>query len=102
MAPRTATIFGSSGDGDVTCIACGETVARDDAREYDKHGDRWSRDGKTFEYLCKPCHRDCCHQKREGLEATLVDAGAGETDQETFLRRYCEVVETADASTRDR
>lgn len=75
----------------VTCIACGETLAREDAREYDKHGDRWSREGKEFEYLCKPCHRDCCHQCRNGLEQTLVAAGAGRTDRKTFLRRFCEL-----------
>jgi len=75
----------------VTCIACGETLAREDAREYDKHGDRWSREGKEFEYLCKPCHRDCCHQRRNGLEQTLVAAGAGRTDRKTFLRRFCEL-----------
>jgi len=78
----------------VTCIACGETIDRENAREYDKHGDRWNREGKEFEYLCKPCHRDGCHQNRDGLEETLVAAGAGRTDRETFLRRYCELVAT--------
>ncbi|WP_257301090.1 hypothetical protein [Haloarchaeobius sp. FL176] len=77
-------------DEQVTCIACGDEVARDDAREYDKHGDRWSRDGKQFEYLCKPCYRECCHQNRDGLEEKLVAADAGRTDQRTFLRRFCE------------
>ncbi|RLM88651.1 hypothetical protein D3D02_11690 [Halobellus sp. Atlit-38R] len=87
----TAPTVGKDGtDQQVTCIACGETVARDDAREYDKHGDRWSRKGKEFEYLCKPCHRKCCHQNRDGLEETLVAAGAGQTDQKTFLRQFCE------------
>ena len=81
-------------DEQVTCIACGDEVARDDAREYDKHGDRWSRDGKQFEYLCKPCYGEYCHQNRDGLEETLVAAGAGRTDRETFLRRYCELVAT--------
>jgi len=79
------------GDG-VICIACGETVPRDDAREYDKYGDRWTREGKEFEFLCKPCYRDCCHQPRDGLEATLSRAGAGETDRSSFLRRYREHV----------
>jgi hypothetical protein len=79
-------------DDDVTCIGCGTRVPRSDAREYDKHGDRWSRNGKRFEYLCKPCHRDCCHQPHDGLEATLVDVGAGEVDTDTFLRRYFAVV----------
>jgi hypothetical protein len=79
-------------DDDVTCIGCGTTVSRSEAREYDKHGDRWSRDGKRFEYLCKPCHRNCCHQPRDGLESTLVDAGAGEVETATFLRQYFAVV----------
>ena len=78
-------------DRQVTCIACGETLDREDAREYDKHGDRWSRDGKDFEYLCKPCHGECCHQNRDGLEETLVAADAGRTNRKTFLRRYCEL-----------
>jgi hypothetical protein len=86
-----------SGDEAVTCIACGETVPREEAREYDKHGDRYSREGKQFEYLCKPCYRDYCHQPRDGLEATLVDADAGEVSRESFLRRYFESV---DAETR--
>lgn len=82
----------SNSDDDVTCIGCGATVPRSEAREYDKHGDRWSRDGKRFEFLCKPCHQEYCHQPRDELESTLVDAGAGEVDTETFLRRYFAVV----------
>lgn len=89
-----STLLGSDSHQQVTCIACGETVAREDAREYDKYGDRWSREGKEFEYLCKPCHRDYCHQNRDGLEETLVAANAGRTDRKTFLRQYCEL--TAD------
>ncbi|WP_254271655.1 DUF7562 family protein [Haloarcula marina] len=77
------------GNDDVTCIACGASVSRDDAREYDKQGDRWNRAEKTFEFLCKPCYRECCHTPRRGLEETLVAANAGETNRETFLRRYC-------------
>lgn len=80
----------------VTCIACGETLDREDAREYDKHGDRWSREDKEFEYLCKPCDRECCHQSRDGLEEALVAAGAGRTDRKTFLRQFCNL--TADNS----
>jgi hypothetical protein len=91
MARSSGTILGDSGEM-VTCIACGETVDREDAREYDKHGDRWSREDKTFEYLCKPCHRECCHRSRDGLEETLVEADAGETPQKKFLRRFCELV----------
>jgi hypothetical protein len=88
----SSTLWVGDADRQVTCIACGETLAREDAREYDKHGDRWNRDGKEFEYLCKPCHRDCCHQNRDGLETTLVAADAGRTDRKTFLRRYCRSV----------
>lgn len=87
-----ATLFHGDDGEEVTCIACGETLARTDAREYDKYGDRWSRDGKSFEYLCKPCYRDYCHQHRDGLEETLIQADAGHTDQATFLRRYHELV----------
>ena len=86
----TSTLWGGDSDKQVTCIACGETLAREDAREYDKHGDRWSREGKEFEYLCKPCYRDCCHQNRDGLEALLVAAEAGRTDRTTFLEQFCE------------
>ena len=77
----------------VTCIACGASVSRRDAREYDKHGDRWDRENKTFEYLCKPCHADLDHQPRAELESVLVDGGAGIRDREEFLAWYCEYVE---------
>ena len=90
-------LIGRGSTDEVVCIACGETLPRPEAREYDKYGDRWSRDGKEFEFLCKPCHRACCHQPRDGLEATLCRAGAGETDRRSFLRRYCEM--TGDAAT---
>lgn len=76
-------------DEEVACIACGRSVTRSAAREYDKHGARWDRTDKTFEYLCTDCHGDCCHQPRDGLEARLVSAGAGEVDRDTFLRRFC-------------
>ena len=75
-------------DAEVTCIACGATVPRADAREYDKEGDRWERREKDFEYLCKPCHRACCHQPRDGLEDLLADAGAGERPQREFLQHF--------------
>ncbi|WP_049985455.1 DUF7562 family protein [Halobellus rufus] len=84
--------FRQASDEEVVCVVCGETVERADAREYDKYGDRWDRDGKTFEYLCKPCHRECCHQPRTGLEETLIRANAGETDRESFLRAYQRLV----------
>jgi len=98
MTGFTGALGRSGADRQVTCVACGETVAREDAREYDKHGDRWSRDGKDFEYLCKPCHRECCHQRRDGLERALVAAGAGRVDRETFLGRFCELVADEDDS----
>ncbi|MFB6178556.1 MAG: hypothetical protein ABEI77_02390 [Halorientalis sp.] len=80
-------------DSQVTCIACGSSIARSDAREYDKHGDRWDRKDKEFEYLCKACHRNLCHQPRRGLESLLVESSAGECAQDAFLRRYHELVE---------
>jgi hypothetical protein len=88
-------MFGSRRDGDasVTCIACGSDLPREDAREYDKHGDRWDRADKSFEYLCKPCYRDLCHQPRDELESLLVDVGAGDADREAFLAGYCGAVE---------
>jgi len=77
----------------VTCIACGESVSRSNAREYDKHGDRWDRRDKEFEHLCKDCFAELCQQPRDGLETTLDAAGAGETDRETFLERFRELSE---------
>ncbi|NIB98457.1 hypothetical protein [Halobacterium sp. R2-5] len=77
-----------SGDDTVSCIACGASVPREDAREYDKHGDRWDRDGKRFEYLCKPCFRDLAKQPRRGLEASLEAAGAGRVDDAEFVERF--------------
>jgi hypothetical protein len=94
MTTTDSTLWWLTADKQVTCIACGETLARANAREYDKYGDRWDRDGKEFESLCKPCHRACCHQNRDGLEETLIAADAGQTDRKTFLRRFCEL--TAD------
>jgi len=81
------------GESTVTCIACGESVSRSDAREYDKHGDRWDRAEKSFEYLCKPCDRQRCHSPREGLEDRLVAAGAGRRDRGAFLARYLDVAD---------
>jgi len=78
----------NGGDEEITCIACGDSVGRESAREYDKHGDRWKREDKEFEFLCKPCHSDLCHQPRMELEETLVSANAGDTDLETFLNEY--------------
>ncbi|WP_336024326.1 DUF7562 family protein [Halobellus salinisoli] len=57
----------------VVCIACGASLPRSDTREYDKHGNRWERHGKSFEHLCKECYRELCHQPRGELEALLID-----------------------------
>lgn len=81
----------------VTCIACGTEVLRTHAREYRKHGDRWDRTDKRFEYLCKLCDGDRCHRSRGDLEETLVRAGAGTTDRRTFLRRYYNLVNDSSA-----
>lgn len=83
----------SRDDSQVTCIACGQSVARADAREYDKHGDRWDRSDKEFEHLCKPCYRTLCHQPRKGLESLLIESDAGHLDREAFLTRYQELIE---------
>ncbi|EMA32891.1 DUF7562 family protein [Haloarcula japonica] len=83
-------------DEEVCCIACGETVARSDAREYDKYGNRWNRDDKSFEYLCKPCYREYCHFDRGGLEDRLEAAGAGTVSQGVFLRRYRDLADEAE------
>ena len=80
------------GEPAVTCIACGESISRSDAREYDKHGDRWERADKEFEYLCKPCDRERCHAARDGLEDRLVEAGAGDSDRDTFLAAYFDCI----------
>nr|WP_193363533.1 hypothetical protein [Halobiforma nitratireducens] len=77
----------------VTCLACGDDIARDEAREYDKHGDRWDRADKTFEHVCKSCYGDLCHQPRDELEELLVELEAGETDRTAFLSAYLTTVE---------
>jgi hypothetical protein len=78
-------------DDTVTCIACGEAVPRSSAREYDKHGDRWTRADKAFEYLCKPCYQSLCLQPRGGLETLLSEIDT-EASRERFLERYLELV----------
>ncbi|PSP57422.1 hypothetical protein BRC82_00255 [Halobacteriales archaeon QS_1_67_19] len=83
----------SRGSETVDCIACGETIRREDAREYDKEGDRWERKGKQFEYLCKGCHTGLCHQPRDDLEELLVEIDAGGLTGRRFLHRYAEAVE---------
>jgi len=88
---------------EVTCIACGETVPRSKAREYDKYGDRWDRRDKEFEYLCKPCDRDRCHQPRGDLEALLEDAAmAADGDGESFVGAYLDLAERRDESVEER
>jgi hypothetical protein len=84
---------------EVTCIACGEQVPRAEAREYDKHGDRWDRAEKEFEHLCKPCYRDLCHQPRKGLEELLADIEAEGVSRADFVARYTELVEEEYGST---
>jgi len=86
-------MWGSRRDRDrsaVVCIACGESLSREDAREYDKQGDRWNRRDKEFEYLCKECFRDLSHQPRDDLEALLVDveAAASGDSQEAYVEAY--------------
>ena len=77
----------------VVCIACGTSVSRTEAREYDKYGDRWDRDGKEFEYVCKGCHGDLCHLPRDELETLLVDIDDERLPREEFLARYSRQVE---------
>lgn len=77
----------------VRCVACGQAVERSTAREYDRFGDRWERDDKRFEYLCKDCHRDYSHQPREGLEATLTSVGTRPGSPGAFIAAYYAAVE---------
>jgi hypothetical protein len=81
-------MFGDGDESAVTCIACGTELPRSDAREYDKEGDRWNREDKQFEYLCKACDRDRSHQPRRGLEETLLASGAGEVSRSEFLASF--------------
>lgn len=87
------------GDRTVSCIACGASLPREDAREYDKQGDRWDRRDKEFEYMCKPCHDELCHQPRPELESLLVAVGEDAGDQGEFLADYATRVE-ADSESR--
>lgn len=77
----------------VTCVACGTHTDRELAREYDKYGNRWERDGKEFEYFCTVCHDDLCHHARTELEELLVEIDAGECSRLEFLSRYVATVE---------
>ena len=82
-----------AGSRRVVCPACGRRTTRANAREYDRHGDRWDRASKAFEYLCRPCHDALCHRRRDGLEALLCAIGAGTVDRDEFLDRYVSAVE---------
>lgn len=85
------------GTGTVTCIACGESLPRADAREYDKYGDRWTREGKEFEYLCKPCFRDLTKHSRDGLEDVLEGVEGRHLSQEEFVAAFIDATrETAE------
>ncbi|MFC6716503.1 hypothetical protein ACFQGT_19410 [Natrialbaceae archaeon GCM10025810] len=77
----------------VSCPACGATIDRERAREYDKHGDRWDREGKEFEHLCRSCYDDLCQYPRDELEDLLVEIGAGERSRDAFLAAYVRSVE---------
>jgi hypothetical protein len=92
LAKRMLPSGGSAGEP-VTCIACGTDVARAEAREYDKQGDRWDRADKRFEHLCRRCHGDLSHQPRGDLEPLLVEFEAGDASREEFLSWYCDRVE---------
>ncbi|GAB3415634.1 hypothetical protein GCM10027435_12050 [Haloparvum alkalitolerans] len=83
----------------VVCIACGTVVLREEAREYDKEGDRWDRTDKQFEHLCTDCHDELCLQPRDGLESLLVAVEADGLSRAEFCRRYAEAVrDRADAA----
>ena len=76
-------------------------MLREDAREYDKEGDRWSRRDKEFEHLCADCDDELCHQPRDGLESLLRDIEADGLTDEEFLGRYVDVVTSGDGDRAD-
>lgn len=84
----------------VICIACGDSVLREDAREYDKEGNRWNRRDKKFEYLCTDCDDQLCHQPRDGLESLLLSIESDGLSREEFLDRYADAVDDAGPTTR--
>jgi len=86
----------SRGRRTVICIACGDSVLREDAREYDKEGDRWSRRDKEFEYLCTDCDDEIDHQPRDGLESLITSIESDGLTTEEFLDRYAEAVASDD------
>ena len=83
----------------VVCIACGDSVLREDAREYDKEGNRWDRLDKEFEYLCTDCDDDICHQPRGGLESLILSIESDGLSQAEFLDRYTDAVEDSTDAT---
>ncbi|TKX72721.1 hypothetical protein [Halorubrum sp. GN11GM_10-3_MGM] len=83
----------------VVCIACGDSVLREDAREYDKEGDRWNRREKEFEYLCADCDDEISHQPRDGLESLILSIESDGLTTEEFLDRYADAVEDDDDGT---
>lgn len=88
--------FSRNRDPSVVCPACGSEIPRSRAREYDKYGDRWDREDKRFEYLCKPCYGELCHYPRDGLEDTLVELEADCHPWETVVDRYLQALEERD------
>jgi len=78
--------WGSENDP-VTCISCGVSIERSDAREYDKHGDRWDREGKEFEYLCSPVSATS-RSTRDRTRGGPRGRGAGQVSDEEFVTRF--------------
>lgn len=78
----------SHGSESIRCIACGTTVDRTDAREYDRFGDRWDRSEKEFEYLCTGCHDAESHAMRPALESILEEIGSDHESPEEFIAAY--------------
>jgi len=90
---------GSRDGRTVVCIACGDSVSRKDAREYDKEGDRWNRREKEFEYLCVDCDDEISHQPRDGLESLICSIESDGLTTEEFLGRYVDAVTSDDGPT---
>lgn len=82
----------AAADDTVICIACGESLPRSAAREYDKTGDRWERHDKEFEHFCKDCFRELCHQPRTGLESTVETIEAEGLSAGEFAERFLSAV----------
>ena len=95
LRAEPARMWGRRDRTETVCIACGEAIDRTEAREYDKHGDRWDRLDKAFEYLCKPCHRDLCHQPRRDLESLLVELDGESVSARRFVERYYDALDRA-------